>query len=248
MRVSIVNFVSTALEMLKFSSEMLLQNAGTEDFDYLVVTWNPTNKVAQWIWQHEEIIPISYNTNMQYAYVPNLRLMFNRGFEAGYNWNDWVAIVNTDMAFGKDWLANLMRRASEQVIPNSLHLAPISGPNIITADLGIPAPATFNMHKFWRLHDRYFADLVETEEDRGDWRACATLPYIVHKTWWEACGPWEPEHEPGEPPPDRKFFERCHRAGAKFVLCHDSIVYHHEAVERRSGRRPIGVEDMPEGK
>jgi GT2 family glycosyltransferase len=43
------------------------------------------------------------------------------------------------------------------------------------------------------------------------------------------------------------FFERVHDAGGKYVLCHDSICYHHEAVERRSGVRPVGMENMQEG-
>lgn len=233
---------------------MLIQNAGIDDFDYIIVTWNPTPEVEKWIADHRQrkdgtqIWRGCYFTDKKLAYVPNLRAMFNFGFDAGYARNDWVAIVNTDMAFGENWLINLVRRAEENVIPNSLHLTPTIGSNVITVDLGVPTAKTFHIGRFWKLHRELCTDKVETEEDRGGWRACATMPYIIHRKWWNACGPWEPNHIRGCESPDRRFFGRCHDAGARFILVHDSICYHHEAVERRGKARPIGIENMPEGK
>ena len=247
MRVSVVNFCSTALDMLKFSTEMLRKFAGTDDYDYLVVTWNPSPDVQEYLDLHREIIQVAYQTDPQRAYVPNLRLMFNLGFDAGYLSNDYVCIVNTDMAFGRDWLKNLVLRTSEEIIPNSLHISPIKGRNIVTADFGIPTIGTFDLAGFWKLHDRLFSSKVETVEDRGGWDANQTMPYVVHRQWWEKCGPWRAEHIIGTEPPDRQFFRRIHEAGGKYILCHDSICYHHEAVERRSKVRPIGIETMPEG-
>ena len=247
MRVSVVNFCSTALDMLEFSSRELLRTAGTEEFDYLVVTWNPSPEVQQWLEAHPEAVQVEYPTDPELDYVPNLRQMFNRGFQAGCEMNDYVCIVNTDMAFGTDWLINLMRRATPEIIPNSLHLSPIIGSNIISVNCGIPTEATFDVSRFKRLHDMLFEDKVETEEQRGGWRNTNTMPYIVHKQWWEKCGPWRPNHVVGQEPPDRQFFRRIHEAGGKYVLCRDSICYHHEAVERRSKVRPVGIETMPEG-
>lgn len=253
MRVSVVNFCSTALDMLDFSSKMLIENAGTDDFDYIVVTWNPTPEVEKWIAdykQHKNRIQIwrgCYFTNDKLTYIPNLRAMMSFGFDAGYLRNDWVVIVNTDMAFGRNWLVNLVRRAGKDVIPNSLHLTPIVGPNVITVDLGVPTVKTFDISRFWKLHDELYREKVETEEERGGWRNTNTFPYVIHRKWWDACGPWRPNHIKGQDSPDRQFFERCHKAGAKFVLVHDSIVYHHEAVERRQKKRPVGIENMPEG-
>lgn len=250
MRVTVVNFCSTAVDMLDFSSDMLIDHAGTDNFDYLITTWNPTTAVQKWIIDYKRGIPLyhaRYETEKNLDYVPNLRAMFNFGFSAGYKYNDWVAIVNTDMAFGSNWLANLVGRATEDIIPNSLHLSPIRGPNIVTIDLGEPVKGKFNLDLFWKKHAELYEHRVETEEQRGSWQATNTLPYIMHQKWWEKCGPWRPNHVRGQPPPDRQFFQRCHDAGARFVLVHDSIAYHHEAVERRSGVRPIGIEDMPEG-
>lgn len=248
MRVSVVNFCSMAVDMLKFSSRMLMKYAGTNDYDYIVITWNPSPEVIEWLAGEPEIIRVDYKTKRDLDYVPNLRQMFNFGFDAGYARNDWVVIVNTDMAFGRDWLVNLIRRATEDVIPNSLHLTPIKGSHTITVDLGVPTFKTFDINRFWKMHNGLYANKVETEEDRGGWRACATMPYIIHRKWWESCGPWEPNHIRGRESPDRRFFGRCHDAGVRFILVHNSICYHHEAVERRGKQRPIGVEEMPEGK
>lgn len=248
MRISVVNFCSTAVDMLDFSSKMLRENAGMGEFDYFVTTWNPTPDVEEWLACRPEIGRIIYETDPARAYVPNLRMMMCHGWSVGYQHNDWVAVVNTDMAFGRNWLANLARRATEGVIPNSLHLSPIKGSNIVTVDLGVPTEKTFDTAGFWRIHDRLYADKIETEDDRGGWRATQTFPYIVHRKWWESFGPWEPEVGDHRHPPDYRYFERIHEAGARYVMVHDSICYHHEAVERRSKRRPVGLENMPEGR
>lgn len=248
MRVSVVNFCSTALDMLDFSTRMLRINAGTNDYDYCLVTWNATNEIAEWIDADGRVAWSVYETNPDLEYVPNLRAMMSAGFNVGYNLNDFVCIVNTDMAFGTDWLINLVKHATEDVISNSLHLSPIKGPNVVTIDCGVPTRTTFDADKFWRKHDDVRFDGIETEEQRGGWRATNTLPYVIHRKWWDRCGPWVPRFAThGNDPPDRQFFERCHNHGARHVLVGNSVCYHHEAAERRS-RRPPGVENMPEGR
>ena len=258
-RPTVVNFCSTAVEMLDFSTEMLLQYAGTGDFDYLVVTWNPSDAVERWLSKRPGIFRHHYQTRPM-DYVPNLRCMMSEGFDAGYRLNDWVCIVNTDMAFGVDWLVNLMRRAeNEDQIPNSVHITPVEGPHVVTENLGVPTRDTFHHQGFWRTYHKLFnnakaqavelgRDMVDTPQDRGgDWRSCATMPYLLHRKWWERYGPWESEVGPHSEPPDRRFFGRCADGGAKFFICLDSICYHHEAVERRGSARPIGAEKMRAG-
>jgi hypothetical protein len=255
MRVSVVNFCSTAIEMLKFSTGMIFDNAGTDDFDYYVVTWLPTPEVVTWIeYAGYPIIRIPFETQPGLDYVPQLRAMMNHGFDTGILANDWVVPVNTDMAFAKGWLANLVRRATEPgVIPNSLHITPTpagdpsaQGVGIIYGNFGLPTADTFDLIGFERLAERLREDRVATQDEvPGGWRSCATFPYALHRSWWARYGPWALRHEGGDAP-DRRFFAICADHGAKFLLCRDSIVYHHEAVERR-GRRPPGAEHMAEG-
>lgn len=247
MRVSVVNFCSNALEMLKFSTQELILHAGTDDFDYIVVTWNPSQEVQAWL-DASKIKQVHYKHDPNISYVPNIRRMMNSGFDAAYAVNDYSCIINSDMAFGRDWLLNLARRATENVIPNSLHISPIKGPGVVTANFGIPEYGKFDAVKFQEMHDQLYSDKFETVQDRGGWQATQTFPYVMHRKWWKECGPWGLEVEHRRPAPDRQFFERVYKARATYIYCHDSICYHHEAVERRGNQRPVGCENMPEGK
>lgn len=242
MRVSIINCVSTAIEMLKFSTDAIFNNAGTEDFDYIVIKWLASPEVDDFLNADERVIKAEYLTNGELSYVANLRAMINKGFNIGYLLNDYCGLVNTDMYFGKDWLKNLVKYAAEGLIVNSTHISPIKGKHVFTANCGIPTEEIFDMDRFNQLYSILYGEGVYTEDDRGGWINTNTMPYLIHHKWWEECGPWEMEPI-NDTPPDRRFFERCHKAGAYFTMSRSSIVYHHEGVERR-GPRPKGTEHL----
>lgn len=248
-RVSIFNCVSSAYEMLRFSTDSIIQNSGYDNYDYIVVTWGPTLEVSEYLNElkkkYDFVHVISYKTNKNVPYVPNLRGMMNEGFNYGFSLNNFCGLTNTDMYFGKDWLINLVKYANENDIVNSMTFCPIIGPNIETYNLGIPEYDKFNLDKFNELYKKFYEDRLVTEKERGGWRATNTMPYLIPKKFWEIAGPWElmlgyPES------PDRRFFERCKKLGAHFTMSRSSIVYHHEAVERRSGNRPDDAKDMSE--
>jgi len=248
-RVSIFNCVSNAYEMLRFSSDAILDNSGYDNFDYIVVVWEPSkevrdylNKLAQGL---SNIHIVEYHTNPNIPFVPNLRGMMNTGFNYGFELNNYCGLVNTDQYFGKDWLLNLVKYANENDIVNSTHITPIKGPHVVTADLGIPEYDKFNMDEFNKLYNILYEDMLETEEERGGWLATNTMPYLIPKKFWQIAGPWELMLGK-ESSPDRRFFQRCKDAGAHFTMSRSSIVYHHEAVERRSGKRPEAAKNMSE--
>jgi len=248
-RVSIFNCVSNAYEMLRFSSDAIINNAGYDNFDYIVVTWGPSSEVVRYLDELQEkynfVHIVSYKTNKNIPFVPNLRGMMNTGFNYGFELNDYCGLTNTDQYFGKNWLINLVKYANEDDIVNSTHITPIRGPHVITADLGIPEYDKFNIDKFNQLYNMLYVDRLETEEERGGWLATNTMPYLIPKKFWEIAGPWELLLE-GSLSPDRRFFQRCKKAGAHFTMSRSSIVYHHEAVERRSGQRPEDAKNMTE--
>lgn len=248
-RASIFNCVSTAYEMLRFSSDAIIQNAGYDNYDYIVVTWGPTQEVSRYLDELKErydfIHIIAYKTNKNVPYVPNLRCMMNLGFTRGFELNSYCGLVNTDMYFGKDWLLNLVKYANEHDIVNSTHITPIQGPHAVTADLGIPEYGKFDLNRFNQIYTEIYCDRLETEEERGGWLSTNTMPYLIPKKFWEIAGPWELLLGKGSSP-DRRFFERCKKAGAHFTMSRSSIVYHHEAVERRSGNRPEDAKNMSE--
>ena len=248
-RVSIFNCVSTAYDMLIFSTDSIIDNSGYDNFDYIIVTWDPTKEVLDYLDnlrnEYSFVHVVDYETNKSVPFVPNLRGMMNRGFDYGFELNDYCGLVNTDQYFGKDWLINLVKYANENDIVNSTHITPIQGPHVITADLGIPEYGKFNMEKFNWMYEDLYEDKLETEEERGGWLATNTMPYLIPKRFWEVAGPWELvlRHNSS---PDRRFFQRCKDAGAHFTMSRSSIVYHHEAVERRSGSRPKSAKNMTE--
>jgi hypothetical protein len=247
--VTVVQFCSTVHGMLAFSDTMLRANAGPLNYRYVLVMWRPTDLVQEYArsMKRRGCDLVYYEEDPSIGYVPNLRRMMSRGFDEAYKRTDYACVLNTDMAFGTDWLFNLVRRATPEIIPNSIHVTPVDTPWVEIYNFGIPEIGTFDLDGFWELHKRLFADKVTTEADYPSWEYCATFPYVMHRQWWEKCGPWAPEHVVGGPAPDRLFFHRVHAAGAQFVKCHDSICYHHEAVERRGKARPIGMENMEMG-
>lgn len=248
-RVSIFNCVSSAYEMLRFSTDSIIQNSGYDNYDYIVVTWGPTQEVSDYLYELKKrynfVHIIEYKTNKDITYVPNLRGMMNLGFDYGFKLNNYCGLTNTDMYFGKDWLINLVKYANETDIVNSTIICPIEGANIETHNLGIPEYGKFNMKKFNLLYEKLYKDKLETEEERGGWKSTNTMPYLIPKKFWEKAGPWELTLGKGDSP-DVRFFQRCKKAGAHFTMSRSSIVYHHEAVERRSGNRPDDAKYMSE--
>ena len=242
MRVSIFNCVSNALEMLKFSSDAILNNAGTDDFDYIVVHWNASRSVLEYLYELERssknVRLVQHETNGDVGFVPNLRSMMNLGFETGFEMNDYCGLTNTDMYFGHRWLENLVKYATNDTIVNSVHITPkATGGHVINADLGIPEYGKFNMGLFDEMYDKLYVDKLETEFERGGWLETNTMPYLIPRKFWGLAGPWELTGIQNWTP-DRRFFQRCHDHGAIFTMSHGSIVYHHEAVERNGASRP----------
>jgi hypothetical protein len=263
MRVSIINCVSTAAKMMRFSDASLLSRPGHINFDYVIVKWLASPAVEKYLEELPEIIRnfghpdaisvhvIEHKTDSSVGYVPNLRAMMNRGFDHGFCLNEYAGLVNTDCYFGPNWLRGLAKYVQPNRVINSLHITAATAPKpvagILTEDLGPPLPGRFKSLRFVRLYDTHYKDdliLARQLNTENGYRECATMPYLFHERFWHQCGPWELECVNGQSP-DVRFFDRVAEAGAEFALTHSSIVYHHEAVERR-GKRPKGAEHLRE--
>ncbi len=263
MRVSVVNCVSTAERMMRFSDSSLLERPGHINFDYIIVKWLASPDVNKYLRSLPDIIKrrgypeaitvhvLEYKTDNSVGFVPNLRGMMNMGFRYGFQLNKYAGLINTDCYFGPNWLGGLVKYVSPDIVVNSLHITagtppkPVRG--IITENLGAPLPGVFNGNRFVQLYDKHYKDNLvfagDLNTDAG-YRECATMPYLFHKQYWESCGPWELNCVDGQPP-DVRFFDRIAAKGARFAMTDSSIVYHHEAVERR-GKRPRGAEHLSE--
>jgi len=249
-RVSIFNCVSSALEMLRFSSESLIENAGTNNFDYIVVTWGPTKEVSEYLIELQSkynfVRVLPYETNYNVGYVPNLRGMMNAGFNYGFTLNDYCGLVNTDQYFGKNWLTNLAKYANINDIVNCSLISYYPGDALVQADCGMPEYGKFDISKFNIIYNQIYEDKLETQEERGGpWGTCCTMPYLIPRRFWEAAGPWDLTVT-GPNAPDVLFFDRCSMAGAHFTMSKSSIAYHHYSVERKSGNKPTDAKEMVE--
>lgn len=266
MRVSIVNCVSTAAKMMRFSDESLFSHADHDDFDYVVVKWLATPEVNAYLTKLPAIATkhcpsckvhvIEHGTDNSIGYVPNLRAMMNDGFAYGFGLNEYCGLTNTDVYHGMGWLAGLVRYAEPCRVVNSLHITavplrmmehPLRG--IVNENLGVPEPETFNLKRFEQLWEHYWEPHIVMAAEingPGGYRQCATMPYLFHRQFWDKCGPWETTLA-GDTTraPDRRFFDRVAAAGAEFALSLESVIYHHEAVERRR-TRPAGAEHLNE--
>lgn len=241
MRVGIVNCVSEALEMLRFSSEQLITNAGTDQFDYIIVCWKATEEVNKYIEEltqkfavshpNMNVIRLDHRTNENVGYVPNLRLMMNEGFDLAFSRNDYAGLVNTDQAFYVDWLENLRKHCSPNNVITSTLIEPSRGTRHIEVDCGLTEYGKFNFTNFIATcHATHRHNEVWTEEQRGGFMNSQSLPYLFPKAMWEQCGPWELTLEKGTP--DVNFFTRAHHAGFKYIMSRDSIAYHVGGAER----------------
>jgi len=260
-RVSIVNCVSEALEMLKFSSEQLITNAGTDNFDYIIVGWNTTPQVDRCIEQLGEkfkeshpglrVIRVDHETIKDIGYVPNLRAMINVGFNKAFELNEYGGLVNTDQAFYKDWLVNLVKHCNPKHMVTST-LIEAGRTRHHRADFGLTEYGSFNLGSFNSLCRRIIQPdkLITATEREGIWgdpgyKNIESLPYLFHRDMWEKAGPWELTLTSGTP--DVNFFDKAHACGFEFVMSGDSIAYHVGGVERGATGKsvPTFAKNMP---
>jgi len=250
-RVGIVNCVSQALEMLRFSSEQLIENAGTDDFDYIIVCWHATPAVDAYIARLQEkytkthprlrVIRVEHKENSRIGFVPNLRAMINEGLVESFKRNLYAGLVNTDQAFYKNWLVNLVKYCSPKTIVSAVAVAPNIIPPHHRAEFGVTEYDKFDLEGFFRFCERISRPgVILTEEvirgqESMDFNNLIGLPYLHSRELWEKAGPWEVRITTGTP--DRNFFKRAHKKGFNFALSLDSIAYHMGGAERRAEKR-----------
>lgn len=234
-KISIVNCVSEAHEMLRFSSDFIVRNAGIEGFNYIIVKWRETkevnNVIEDLINEHGSkvnIVVVDHEEDKSVGYVPNLRAMMNIGFTKGLELADYVGLTNTDQCFYIDWLKNLERHVEEDVVVTSTLIEP--GPTRHHV-------ANFGMTTYEYFHLKSFYDFCQSisnngfiDETKTSFMNLQSLPYLFSRKIWNTCGPWELTLKNGTP--DVNFFTRVHLAGFKFKKINDSIAFHLGGIER----------------
>ncbi|MDP2855932.1 MAG: hypothetical protein Q8N90_02285 [bacterium] len=250
-RVSIVNCVSEAIEMLRFSSEQLIENAGTDNFDYIIVCWNTTPSVDEYIAKLNnkyiktrpkmKVFRIDHKEIPSIGYVPNLRAMINEGFNKAFELNQYGGLVNTDQAFYENWLINLVKHCNPEKAISSVVATPKAIGSHHQIDFGITEYGKFNINGFSEFCKRIIKSgkLISESELKGqqniEYLSFLGLPCLFPREMWLKAGPWELTISSGTP--DVNFFKRAHKNGFEFTRSCDSITYHLEGGERgKAGR------------
>lgn len=247
--------------MLRFSSEQLIENAGTDDFDYVIVCWNTTPEVDRYIGKLGAIFKeshprlgitrVDHQTIDDIGYVPNLRAMINAGFDTGFEMNEYGGLVNTDQAFFMNWLKNLLKHRNPKGMVTST-LIEMGETRHLQADFGLTEYGIFDLEGFNNMCEAIIqpGTLISEAEREGIWgdpgyMNIESLPYIFPRKMWRDAGPWELSLSNGTP--DVNFFDRAHASGYEFVMSGDSIAYHVGGVERGIGgtSAPAFAEGMP---
>lgn len=270
MRVSIVNCVSTAVEMMQFTDQALFANARHREWDYVIVKWLASPEVETYLDWLCKIIPqqycgvkvhvVEHKTDSSVGYVPNLRAMINDGFNRGFSLNEYAGLTNTDLYAGEGWLRGLVKYAAPQRFITGLLLTPVKldypGRGFVDVNLGVPERETFHSSQFQKLRLQHCKDNLiycQSLMGAGGYRQMCMIPYLFHRRWWRECGPWElslnwnghPFDKLTHVAPDMRFFGRMASAGCEFAMTDSCITYHHERVER-GRRRPHGAEHLVE--
>lgn len=238
MEVTVFNICSTALDMLKFSTEMAIENAGTDEIYYLIVLWNPTTEVLDYLGELSEkyvdkIGCTIYKTDKSLSFIENLRNCFNLGFEDGFKVNDYVCGINTDMAFYENWLINLVKYADKDSIINCRQIEPNPTIHHELGNFGNTVVDEFRNDDWKMFCSRIYEDKLISEEEwkerignKGA-RSDAT-PHLIHKSVWKMVGPWQVKMLA-----DVTWFDRAKLLGIKNMTSLGSIVYHRGAIESR---------------
>jgi hypothetical protein len=240
--------------MLRFSTEELIANAGTGNFEYVIVCWHTSPAVDEYISELQErfsalrsdsqieVTRLDHKTNPNVGYVPNLRAMMNEGFSYVFGKYEYGGLVNTDQCFYKSWLQNLVKHvAPDRMITSKLiERGPIT--RHFKADLGLTEYDKFDMGTFNNLCEKLIKPgVLLSEEDVGGYMNAESLPYLFPRAMWDAAGPWELTLANGVP--DVNFFDRGHSAGFKYFMSADSLAYHVGGGERKN-YRPKETESM----
>ncbi len=258
-RTGIVNCVSEAYEMLRFSSDHLITNAGTNSFDYVIVCWNPSRAVEDYIANLEKkleasetrVVRVDHQSIDHIGYVPNLRAMINDGYEKAFELDDYAGLVNTDQAFYKNWLLNLVKHSKPNRMVGST-LIEAGSTRHYRFDLGTTEYSRFDTTTFNKLCGLLSkpGELMIDEDLEGLWgdtgyKNMVSLPHVFHRSMWEKVGPWELTLANGTP--DVNFFDRAHAAGFEFVVSADSLAYHMGGAERGATGKsvPDFAKDLP---
>lgn len=109
MSVSIVCLIYKSIKYLEFVKKSIEEHTKTEDYDELLFILNdPTDELIDYVHKKEGLNwLINDNPDPEAYYMTRVYMGWN--FAVEHAKGDIVVMVNSDMAFSKDWLPNLLK-------------------------------------------------------------------------------------------------------------------------------------------
>jgi len=235
--ISIACLIYKSVKYLKFVYEGIEENTPmlkTGEAEFHFVCNNATEEVKNYL-KENNIPHYIFETQPQPPYPENISYIYGAwNFAVAQAKGEIVVLVNSDMAFSKDWLENLLKRLDKTKVVSSLSVEsgkiPSLLPHTVVKNFG-RTPETFQKEKF-----EQFAEMLkeDTEQPLG-----VFMPVAFHKENFIKVGGY-PE---GNRILNRQlicgdlifFQERLASIGVRHITSFDSINYHIQTGEVSNG-------------
>ena len=224
------------LDMLKFSSKMLMKNSGLEhgkDYRFICVTgWNTSKEVYKYL--NDNNISFFNVTGLKEGkenWLHNLYTCWNFGYKIGFEClsADFVVPVGSDHAFHKDWLKNLIKNSKKNRICNCRLIESGKCPSLHTCfDFGKTVEKEFIYEEFIIFCSNISLPGIECDEEMYGHRFDA-MPMAIPKDVWYRFGPMNLDIV-NSVTGDTDFFNRCCSGKVEIVKVLDAISYHYGAA------------------
>lgn len=237
--ISIACLIYKSIKYLEFVYKGIEENTPmlrTGEAEFYFICNNATEEVKNYL-KENNIPHYIFETGPQPAYPQNISYIYGAwNFAVEKAKGEIVVLVNSDMAFSKDWLENLLKRLDKNKVVSSLLVESGKIPSLLShtvvKNFG-RTPETFQEKKF-----EEFAEMLKenTEQPLG-----AFMPMAIHKENFVKAGGYP---EGNKILDDREisgdwifFYERLTKLGINHVTGFDSIVYHVQEGEVRNGKQ-----------
>ena len=228
MKISIACLIYKSIPYLKFVYTNIYEHTPmlrTGEAEFYFICNNATEEVKNYL-KENNIPHYIFETEPQPAYPQNIGYIYGAwNFAVERAKGEVVVLVNSDMAFSKDWLENLLKRLDKGKAVSSLSVESGKIPSLLTHTIVKNfgrTPETFQEEKF-----EQFAEILkeDTEQPHG-----VFMPMAIHKENFINAGGY-PEGNRillgGNISGDWIFFnERLARIGIRHVTSFDSVIYH----------------------
>ena len=241
MKVSIVSLIYQSKHFAEFVYDSVIKHTPeitSGEAEFFFVANDATEEVIEFL--KEKKYPHYVNNNTHYTELE----LFNKGYArpeyinrvyAGYNFaikmckHPIVVLINSDMAFSPNWLSNLTKRMSDDVVVSPVTFQPTW---FINPRNGLRCPkfifgATIKSYN----EDAFLKKVTEMTEDSSS-VGVIFMPVMFYKWQVELIGGY-PEgnlhggtFETVRMTGDTFFFDKLQEKGIRHIQSNDSFVYH----------------------